>query len=118
MTTAEKFRAVRKSLGMRQAEFAEPLGVGHKQISAIETGAVGPSDSVMELLFLRHRVSREWWESGDGPMFDEDPPHPPDHLKPFFDEIARMFPTPSSLVENGDMLAVLVRSLWEMRSKK
>lgn len=71
MDTGKKFAAIRKALHLNQAEFAEPLGVGFKQISAIENGRVQPSSSVMELLFLKYLVNRLWWDTGEGEMFTD-----------------------------------------------
>ena len=80
MEISEKITTIRKALKMSQAEFSKPLGVGDKQISAIEKGRVQPSPSVMELLFAKYLVNRVWWESGTPPMFTTTPtaePLPP-----------------------------------------
>ena len=69
MDIAEKFIAIRKALHMNQNEFARPLGIGDKHISAIENKRTEASTSVMELMFIKHLVNRVWWETGEGNMF-------------------------------------------------
>lgn len=69
MKTADKITAIRKALHLNQLQFAEPLGVGDKQISAIENNRANPSTSVLELMFVKYLVSRNWWETGEGEMF-------------------------------------------------
>lgn len=69
METGEKIRLVRVTLNLSQDEFAAPLGVKGGQISAVEKGRNKPSESVMRLLFSEYRVSRRWWDKGEGEMF-------------------------------------------------
>lgn len=66
---SEKFKIIRKALHLSQAEFAKPLKISDKQISAIENGRVETSQSVMELLFSSYLVNRIWWDSGEGEIF-------------------------------------------------
>jgi len=73
MEISEKFALIRKTLRRKQAEFGGLLGVGGKQISAIEKGRVKPSPSVIELLFVKYLVNRTWWETGEGNMFVSPP---------------------------------------------
>lgn len=116
METAEKFRTVRKALGLGQEEFAGPLGVGKKQISAIETGRVQPSDSVMELLFERHRVRREWWKTGEGEVFEEaKKPQVPEHLRLLIEEVKSVFPDSASLIQKSEVLSKVMRDLREAK---
>ena len=69
MTIAEKMHLIRKALHLSQEAFGKPLEVGGKQISAIEKDRVNPSQRVIELLFLKYLVNRNWWEDGIGEMF-------------------------------------------------
>ena len=114
MEVADKFRKIRKAKKMTQPEFGKLLMVGAKQISAIEKGTNKPSARVMEFLFDRHKVSRSWWETGEGEMFEAiKKPQVPEHLRLLFEEIAKVFPDSSSLVQKHETLSRVMKDLRE-----
>ncbi|NDY42894.1 helix-turn-helix transcriptional regulator [Dissulfurirhabdus thermomarina] len=69
-----RLRRIRKTLGLTQRKFAEPIGISGSYISDIEKGKARPSSAVLQLLEIRYRINRGYLVSGDGPMFHEAPP--------------------------------------------
>lgn len=60
MDTGVDFRAIRKRLGLSQAEFAEALGVSRQYVSRLETGdATEASETLcrLALMYERHGYS-------------------------------------------------------------
>ena len=47
-----KIEQIRKERGIRQEEFAKPLGVSRQTISSLETGRYNPS------IFLAHKIAK------------------------------------------------------------
>lgn len=69
MVISENIKKARKHLNLKQNEFAKPLGVSGGQISAIELGKSGCSDSFLKLLELEYNINIEWLKTGIGEMF-------------------------------------------------
>jgi len=67
----KNLKHIRKTLGLTQRQFAEPLGIKGSYISDIEKGKARPSESVIRLLEIKFRVNRKWLESGQGEMLLE-----------------------------------------------
>lgn len=74
MTVGEKVRIIRKAKGLTQAEFAEPLGIRKSQVSGVENGTKGISDSVLRLMRSHYKVNATWWNTREGSIFLEDEP--------------------------------------------
>ena len=62
---------VRKSLGMRQDEFAKAIKVSRSYIGAIETGHRMINDRIIELICINCSVNEKWLRKGTGKMFKE-----------------------------------------------
>jgi len=61
----ERFKKIRKSLGMTQQEFADFLGINRGYISVIETDRVDRlSEQLLNLLELKTGFPKEWIRSG------------------------------------------------------
>lgn len=73
MIIRDKIKIIRKSLGLTQAEFAQPLGVSGGQISAIELGRSKPSDTLTNFLRRHYNINDTWWDTGEGEMFQRPP---------------------------------------------
>jgi len=62
-------REARKSLGLTQGEFANPLSITGGYVSDIEKGKAIPSESVIREISEVYRINRLKLETGEGPMF-------------------------------------------------
>ena len=70
---AERFKTMRKSLGMTQQEFADFLGINRGYVSVIETDRVDRlSEPLLNLIELKTGFSKEWVRTGTGPEGDVD----------------------------------------------
>lgn len=63
--------ALIKALGYhrRAAEFAASVGVGIEHISRMKSGKQRPSETLLIAICCVHKVSRDWLERGEAPMF-------------------------------------------------
>lgn len=64
----ERFKQLRKKLGLSQIEFAKRLGLTRGAISNIEAGKVQPKPLLIDLICSTFRVNKEWLVSGTGQM--------------------------------------------------
>lgn len=67
---ASRIRALRKSLGLSQTEFAKKLGVTQSSVTGYETGSRLPSSPAMTSICTVFGVRREWLEDGTGEMME------------------------------------------------
>jgi transcriptional regulator with XRE-family HTH domain len=63
---------LRKSLGLKQVEFAKKLGLTSAAISAIELGKAPLTEANIHLIALTFNVREEWLEKGEGDMMDDE----------------------------------------------
>jgi transcriptional regulator with XRE-family HTH domain len=73
-TSGERFRAVRRALGVSQRDFAAGIYLSHSFYAKIETGTRNPNERVYELISSKYKVSKDWLITGRGEMFRENPP--------------------------------------------
>ncbi len=66
----ERFKLIRKELGMTQDKLAGYLGVGKAALSMIETGKAGLSSRNLNIMVQEFGVNAEWVETGEGEMFN------------------------------------------------
>lgn len=64
----ERFKEVRKSIGMSQKSLGEVLGISHSHISGIENGKDMPSTTLIKFLCFRFNISEKWMLTGKGSM--------------------------------------------------
>lgn len=74
MTNAEletclRFKYLRKSLKIKQQDFAKELAISQGHASDIENGRKAVSDRIVEILVLKYNVSESWLRTGEGEMF-------------------------------------------------
>lgn len=67
----ERFKQLRKKLGLSQIEFAKRLGLTRGAISNIEAGKVQPKPLLIDLICSTFGANKEWLVSGTGPMLAE-----------------------------------------------
>ena len=64
----ERFKQLRKKLGLSQIEFAKRLGLTRGAISNIEAGKVQPKPLLIDLICSTFRANKEWLVNGTGQM--------------------------------------------------
>ena len=75
---------VRKTLGMRQDEFAAAIKVSRSYIGALETSQREINDRLIELICINCGVNEKWLRQGTGKMFM-------DRHNPRLDQLMRYF---------------------------
>ena len=65
----DRIKALRKTLGMSQAKFAEALGVSISSAQKWEIAAAVPSSATLRLMGEKFGVSEDWLRDGTGDMF-------------------------------------------------
>lgn len=68
----ERYRQVRKALGISQGDAERALMITRAYVSNIETGKRDPPDRINYLLCQRLGVNRRWLITGEGEMFEAD----------------------------------------------
>lgn len=67
----ERFKQLRKKLGLSQIEFAKRLGLTRGAISNIEAGKVQPKPLLIDLICSTFGANKEWLVNGTGQMLAE-----------------------------------------------
>jgi transcriptional regulator with XRE-family HTH domain len=101
----ERLKEIRRSLGLRQIEFAEKIGLTQAYLSMLESGKSSLSEQNIKLVCLCFDVSETWLRTGLGPMFTNSPKTPDD------EEFIMAYM--SLLPENKDFLRTTVKSLLD-----
>jgi transcriptional regulator with XRE-family HTH domain len=73
-TINERLKAVRKSVGLSQKDFAEGIYLSHSFYSKIETGSRKGNERVYELISNKYKVNKDWIITGKGSMVNENAP--------------------------------------------
>lgn len=77
MTTSDRLRALRQTLGLSTTALAEAVGYSQGTISQIENGAAKLEKRLVRALHLAFGVNEDWLMNGTGgdqPVFDPQPP--------------------------------------------
>ena len=69
MTTNERVKAVRKSLGLTLEKFGEKIGIKKAAVSKIENGENSLTDSNLKSICREFNVDYMWLTTGNGEMF-------------------------------------------------
>ena len=64
----ERFKTLRKELGLTQQEFAERINLRRNSIAQIELGYRNPSGAVLALICKTFNVNETWLRTGEGEM--------------------------------------------------
>ena len=67
----ERIKQIRKSLGLKQSEFADKIGIKPNTVTSYETGLRVPSDTVILSICREFGVNEQWLRTGEGEMFVE-----------------------------------------------
>lgn len=65
----ERFKKVRKSLGLTQARMANDLHIATSTITAYETGNRSITDRTINDICTLYNVNEAWFRTGEGNMF-------------------------------------------------
>lgn len=65
-----KFKTIRKAIGLNQKDFAKKLGIRQAYYSLLEQGKKDPSTRVIDALWALG-VSFDWFYKGEGNIFDD-----------------------------------------------
>lgn len=65
----ERFKQIRKALGMTQDEFSSKISLSRNFIAQIESGTKTPSGRTVSDVCREFNVSEEWLRTGNGEMF-------------------------------------------------
>ncbi len=83
MTILDRIRLVRKSLGLKQVDFALRLGLTQTALSMIELGKTGLSGKNIKLICAAFGVNENWLRMGKGEMFTAVSPYEKELLTVF-----------------------------------
>lgn len=64
-----RIRELIKALGLKQAEFAQRLGVSRPFVSELCSGSKNPSDRTIQDICREFNVNEHWLRTGEGEMF-------------------------------------------------
>lgn len=67
----ERIKQVRKAVGLKQAEFAEKIGIKPNTVTSYETGIRVPSDAIILSICREFGVNEIWLRTGEGEMFQK-----------------------------------------------
>ncbi len=65
----ERFKQIRKALGMTQDEFSSKISLSRNFIAQIESGTKTPSDRTVSDVCREFNVNEDWLRTGNGEMF-------------------------------------------------
>ena len=65
----ERMKAVRKSTGLNQTDFAAKIGLSQNYWTMVETGKREPSNQVFISICREYGVNELWLRTGEGEMF-------------------------------------------------
>lgn len=102
----ERIKTVRKSAGLKQAEFATRIGVKANTVTSYETGLRIPSDVVINSICREFHVRESWLRDGTGPMCTE---RNDDELDRIFAEIG---------ASDDELVKAAIRVYWRLGDKE
>ena len=103
----DRIKRIRKDAGLKQAEFAEKIGIKASTVTSYETGLRVPSDAVILSICREFGVSEAWLRNGVGPMYVEKDAD--GELKAVFAEIG---------VSDDELIKAVVRVYWRLGEKE
>lgn len=69
MSIGKRMRQLRKSLGLTQSDFGEPIGLKQAIIGQMENGSRSITDRTVSDICREFDVSETWLRTGEGEMF-------------------------------------------------
>jgi transcriptional regulator with XRE-family HTH domain len=71
MTSRERIKQIRLSLGLTQVKFVECIAISTSYLSGGEHGDRRVNDRIIRLITMEFGVSELWIRTGDGEMYDD-----------------------------------------------
>jgi len=72
MSTRERIKQVRQTLGLTQGKFAESIAISTSYLSGMEIGDNKVSERIIRLINIEFGVDEHWLRTGEGEMYDEE----------------------------------------------
>lgn len=103
MQICDRFKEIRKSLDMKQGEFANSIQTTQGHVSDIENKRKNVSDRIMEIICLKYSINKNWFKTGEGEM--KKPTS--DKLSAYLGDIA---------IGDDDLIVEIIESYMELDS--
>ena len=71
MEINERLKKIRNNIGLRQAEFAKAIGIGHSTLGMMEIGKREIKSRYIKTICSMFNVNENWFRTGNGEMFNE-----------------------------------------------
>jgi len=75
MNILDRIRLIRKTIGLKQGEFALRIGLTQTALSMIELGKTALTEKNIKLICATFAVDEEWLRTGEGEMFGSISPY-------------------------------------------
>lgn len=66
----ERLKQLRKTLNMKQSDFAASLTISQGHLSDVENGRKEVSDRIISICVLKFNTNEDWLRTGNGDMFN------------------------------------------------
>jgi transcriptional regulator with XRE-family HTH domain len=83
MNILDRIRLVRKTLGLKQGEFAQRIGLTQTALSMIELDKTTLTDKNIKLICATFAIDEDWLRTGKGEMFSVESPYEKELLTVF-----------------------------------
>ena len=83
MTILDRIRLIRKTLELKQGEFAQRIGLTQTAMSMIELDKTALTDKNIKLICATFAVDESWLRTGKGEMFGAQSPYEKELLETF-----------------------------------
>ncbi|MDR1389842.1 MAG: helix-turn-helix domain-containing protein [Treponema sp.] len=84
-----RLKTLRAEIGISQRDFAKRIYISQSLYAELEIGNRNINNRIIHLIAMQFKVNKNWIKTGDGEMFDDDPPDVRlEQLLELFDELA------------------------------
>jgi len=83
MNILDRIRLIRKTLGLKQGEFARRIGLTQTALSMIELDKTALTDKNIKLICATFAIDEDWLRTGKGEMFGVESPYEKELLETF-----------------------------------
>lgn len=103
----DRIKAIRKNAGLKQAEFADKIGIKPNTVTSYETGLRVPSDTVILSICREFGVSETWLRTGEGEMY---------RVQSEDDELGKIFAEVGA--SNDALIKAILKAYWKLDEKE
>jgi transcriptional regulator with XRE-family HTH domain len=72
MSSQERLKQVRNTLGLTQVKFAERIGIASSYLAEMELGKKKLNDRTIRLIGMEFGVNERWLSTGKGMIYDDE----------------------------------------------